>query len=116
MWSSQPLHGTLPQGNLQLAAGILSSGSSPVKVINMLKHINILTIRYRTYNMIQSHYLIPSVFHIWKLEQEKLFQHIRLTGAKVILDGDRRCNFLGHNAKYCSYSVVDLKENKVLDM
>ena len=116
MWSSQPLHGTLPQGNLQLAAGILFSGSSPVKVINMLKHINILTIGYRTYNMIQSHYLIPSVFHIWKLEQEKLFQHIRLTGAKVILGGDGRCDSPGHNAKYCSYSVVDLKENKVLDM
>ena len=58
-WSSQPLHGTLPQGNLQLAAGILFSGSSPIKVINMLRHINVLTIAYRTFNVIQSHYLLP---------------------------------------------------------
>ena len=115
-WSSQPLHGTLPQGNLQLAAGILFSGSSPIKVINMLKHINILTIAYRTFNFIQSHYLIPAVFHVWNSEQQLIFENLRISGEKVILGGDGRCDSPGHSAKYGSYSVIDLEHSKVLDM
>lgn len=79
-WTTQPMHGTMAQGNLQLAAGILFSGSSGVKVINMLKHINIASIAYRTYNMIQSHYLLPAVHHVWNEHQRRLMQNLQQAG------------------------------------
>ena len=115
-WATQPMHGTLPQGNLQLAAGILFSGSSPVKVINMLKHINVLSIVYRTYNLIQSHYLLPAIFHVWKSEQEMLLTNLQSSSKKLTLGGDGRCDSPGHSAKYGSYSVLDLDINKVIEM
>ena len=74
----------------------------------MLKHISILTIAYRTFNFIQSHYLIPAVFHVWNSDQQLIFENLRISGEEVIRGGD--------SAKYGSYSVVDLEHSKVLDM
>ena len=115
-WYTQPLHGTMPQGNLQMAAGILFSGSSPVKVINMFKHINLLSIAYRTFNMLQSHYLLPVVYHVWETQQQILLEQLRLSGRKVKLGGDARCDSPGHCAKYGSYTIMDMENSKILDM
>ena len=88
-WSRQPLHGTLPQGNFQLVAGILFSGSSAVKVINMLKHITVY--------LIQSHDLIPTVFLVWNSEQQQIFEKLSFFGEKVIHLGDGRCDSSGYS-------------------
>ena len=116
LWCSQPTQGNMPQGNLQLVAAILFSGCSPVKVLKCFRHFNILTIGYRTFNIIQRSYLVPAVFHVWRTEQEHLFHLIRQSGEKIILGGDARCDSPGHNAKYGSYVVMDLKNNKILDV
>ncbi|KAL5022529.1 hypothetical protein ScPMuIL_001684 [Solemya velum] len=34
----------------------------------------------------------------------------------LVLGGDRRCDTPGHNAKYCTYSMMDLESNKVLEI
>jgi hypothetical protein len=56
--------GQMPQGNLDIAAGILFSGSTAAKAINMMKHMKMLTITARTFIRLQKYYLIPAVFQV----------------------------------------------------
>ena len=116
LWCSQSTQGTMPHGNLQLAAAILFSGCSPVKVHKCFHHFNILTRGYRTLNIIQRSYLVSAVFHVWRTEQEHLFHLIWQLGEKIVLGGDARCDSLRHNAKCGSYAIIDLKNNKIWDV
>ena len=45
-----------------------------------------------------------------------LLEKVRLSGQKVVLGGDGRCDSPGHSAKYCSYSLIDLENSKILEM
>ena len=87
IWLSQPRNGTMPQGNLLMAAGMFFSGCSPNKVLKCLRHCNIATFGYRTFNLLQRSYLIPAVFHVWKIEQDQIFQDLKKSGKKVVLAG-----------------------------
>lgn len=71
---SQPLSGTMPIGNLILSAAILFSGISPMKSLNMCNHAGIEIFSLRTYNNIQSAYLVPAVESVWQVNQLELLQ------------------------------------------
>lgn len=113
-WDSQPCHGTLPLGNLLLSASIFFSGASPVRVLNLLRFINIPMINRRTYNRIQSSYLISAVKKVWSDEQTKLLQS--KSGMLCNVAGDGRCCSPGHTAKFGSYTVLDIDDSKILDV
>lgn len=36
--------------------------------------------------------------------------------SRVVLGGDGRCYSPGYSAKYCSYSLIDLESNKIIDV
>lgn len=112
-WSSQPTENGMPLGNLIVSAGILFSGSSPVKALNMLRFSKIETFCLRTYYNIQSLFLLPTINRIWQLEQDTLFSGVI---GPLKLGGDARCCSPGHTAKYGSYSLMNLENSKVLDM
>ncbi|XP_064630855.1 uncharacterized protein LOC135497260 isoform X2 [Lineus longissimus] len=113
-WTSQPFKGQLPIGNLLLAAGILYSGSSPVRGLNILKNIGVAVISRRTFYTIQGLYLIPSVFAVWQRKQDGMFKERKRK--QLSLSGDARCCSPGHTAKYGSYSLMDESAGKVLDV
>lgn len=56
-WQNQPLVKDTPAGNILLSAAILFSGSTPTKVLRMLKHFNMASIKERTYFEHQKKYL-----------------------------------------------------------
>jgi len=114
IWNSQPFYGSLPAGNLLSAACILFSGSSPVRSINVFKHLRMSTISLRTYNMMQSSYLTTAVKSVWLNSQEKLLHSLR--GNSLNIGGDGRCCSPGHTAKFGSYSVMDLNISKIVDV
>lgn len=114
LWNSQPVHGKMPLGNLILAAGVLFSGSNPSKVLQYFHHVGVQFMCIRTYNYIQSAYLIPSVHKVWRDKQETLLRSYQ--GTRVVLGGDGRCDSPGFCAKYGSYSCMDLNSNKILDL
>ncbi|XP_036000029.1 uncharacterized protein LOC118564855 isoform X1 [Fundulus heteroclitus] len=114
-WKSQPSHGTMPLGNLQLAASIMFSGCSTVKAVNCFKFMRISTFCVSTYYNIQKAYLIPAVNSLWSKKQELLICDVKKK-SKVRLGGDARCCSPGHTAKYGSYSLMDMDTSKVLDM
>ena len=79
IWHTQPTLGRMPQGNLDLAAAILFSGSTASKALNMLKHMNVCTITTRTYLRLQKFYLIPAVFKVIIIKTNLVVHSISLT-------------------------------------
>jgi hypothetical protein len=62
---------------------------------------------------IQRGYVIPAVFNVWKLKQEKL-----LTGIKdksIIIASDMRVDSPGHSGLLGAGSTLDVERNVVLD-
>ncbi|VDI52698.1 Hypothetical predicted protein [Mytilus galloprovincialis] len=68
-WKSQPMSNTMPVGNLVLAGAILFSGSNPSKALNFMKHAGVQFFSLRTYNYMQTAYLVPTVNSVWSRKQ-----------------------------------------------
>ena len=113
VWRNQPVHNSLPVGNLLLAGAILFSGSSPVKAINMLKFNRIATFCLRTFFRLQKAYLLPAINSVWYDVQSEVLAEV---SGPLKLGGDARCCSPGHTAKYGSYTLMDLQTSKVVDM
>ena len=115
-WTSQPMSGTMPYGNLILSGAIMFAGASPVKTLRILNFAGIQTFHLSTYMSIQSLYLTPTILSVWKSSQGELIQQIQDSGQSVKLAGDARCCSPGHTAKYGSYSMMDMHTGKILDI
>ncbi|XP_078030983.1 uncharacterized protein LOC117267587 isoform X2 [Epinephelus lanceolatus] len=99
-WSSQPMVNNIPAGNLQLCAAVLFTGSSFVKISKFLEAFKTQGISETTFHKHQANLLFPTINWMWHQNQDDL---IRETIA-------------GHSAKYGSYTMMDLKTNKVIDI
>ncbi|XP_006825049.1 uncharacterized protein LOC102802961 [Saccoglossus kowalevskii] len=64
----------------------------------------------------QKQYLLKTISNVWQSHLSRL-QTIKETSTeKLIIGGDARCDSMGHSAKYGSYTLMDLKENKIIAM
>ena len=77
--------------------------------------MNCATITRKTFFRHQKAFLQPAISYIWKEEQEAIINHLTVTKEALVL-GDGRADSPGHSAKYGSYSVIDLKQSKVVDI
>lgn len=114
IWSSQPSHCGMPYGNLASAASVLFNGCSPVKFLNICHHLRIPMISLRTFNRMQSLYLVPAVKGVWTRNQHHLLE--AKLGQNCTVGGDARCCSPGHTAKFASYSVMDLETYRIMDV
>jgi len=113
-WDSQPSVGDIPVGNIMLSS-ILFGGGSPAKVLKVLKHMNMPTIRYSTFMNHQKKYLHTAVHRTYQQQQSSLLNNIKAEGRELIVGADGRCDSPGHSAKYGTYCLLDVKQNKILD-
>ena len=114
LWTSQPCSGNMPWGNLVCAAGILFTGCNPYKAFNYFRNIGVHFIAPRTYNLLQQLYIVPCVSKIWEKHQIALLHNLQQK--QLVLGGDGRCDSPGYSAKYGSYSLMELENNKVIDV
>ena len=115
VWESQPYISDMLLGNLLISAAILYTGSLLAKALQLFNALRCATIRERTYFRHQSTFLQPIVNSIYKRHNNQLLERYKQAGQKLMLAGDGRADSPGHSAKYGSYTVIDLKENKVVD-
>lgn len=115
-WSSQPFSGTMPLGNLIIAGAVMFAGCSISKILILFRHASIQCFSERTYSSIQNAYIVPTITDVWQMKQSDIIDEIRNNGNKVKLGGDARCCSPGHTAKYGSYSIMNLDNNKVVDV
>ncbi|XP_059411032.1 uncharacterized protein LOC132144237 [Carassius carassius] len=84
------------------------------------------TIRERMYSIIRDemrrttneprYYTNPTIVQAWRNEQRGIIRELKETGGGLILSGDCRSDSPGHCAKYGSYSLIEDRNNKVLDV
>lgn len=111
-WSSQPRIAGIPEGNLLLSAGILFAGALPRKTLRVLNFMGLATISPSTYFIHQRKYLHSTIRRVWEDRSRHLLASLK--GKQVILGGDGRSDGMGHSAKFGTYSLMDIEENKVL--
>ena len=114
-WSSQPLLGNIPAGNILLSGAILFCGVSYTKFLRALEMINIATISPQTFQDHATSYLQPAIWHGWRLHQKALVDQLKKNGGQLVLGGDGRADSPGHCAKYLSYTVMELR-HKIIDL
>lgn len=114
-WKSQPSvpKTQIPVGNLLISAGILFAGATPTKVLRVFKHIGLVSISTRTFHRHQAKYLEPVIESVWQTQQNELLRASK--GSPLSLGGDGRADTPGHSAKFGSYTMMDLRRNKILD-
>ncbi|XP_063043320.1 uncharacterized protein LOC134437731 [Engraulis encrasicolus] len=116
-WQNQPmLYRNMPACNLMLSAAIHYSGCLATQTLRMLQLFGLQVITPSTYFRHQLKYTIPVVIQFWREEQEKVLSDLRALDGGLILAGDCRSDSPGHCAKYGSYSLIEERLNKVLDV
>lgn len=112
-WQSQPTHGTMAWGNYLGAAAILLSGLSPTVVTRMYSFLKIPFITARHFFNYQKYYFHPAIKNQWLSKQNDIIS--KLKGKKISVTGDARCDTPGHNAKYSSYTLLDIMSKKIVN-
>ncbi|XP_064636950.1 uncharacterized protein LOC135493502 [Lineus longissimus] len=111
-WESQPKRRNTYWGNILISAAILFSGSLASKALRVFSFANIKVHCRRTFYYHQKHYLRQAVRTVWKRLQSGLLDGLR--GRQLMLGGDARCDSMGHSAKYGTYSLLDIEQNKIV--
>ncbi|KAJ8017869.1 hypothetical protein HOLleu_44465 [Holothuria leucospilota] len=112
-WVSQPLVGKMPVGNLLTAASITYSGLTYQRMASFANFLNLKIFSHTIFFNIQRDYLIPEVNSTWLKEQSSLISSLQ--GKPISIVGDGRCDSPGYSAKYCSYTLMDIESEKVID-
>ncbi|KAJ8050070.1 hypothetical protein HOLleu_03121 [Holothuria leucospilota] len=113
-WASQPVEGKMPLGNLLCAAATMFSGLTYQRLKSFASFLNLAFFSAPVYNQIQRNFLIPEVNSFWSAHQNDIIESLQ--GVPVDLAGDGRCDSPGYNAKYCSYSLMDVNSEKIVDL
>lgn len=108
--------GNIPAGNIQLSAAVYFSGASFAKVERVLTALNVEGISSSTYYRHAELYLQPTVLTFWRSHQSELIEQLIQRTGDVILGGDMRADSPGHCAKYGSYTLLDVRSNRIVDI
>uniref|UniRef100_A0A8C1U4M5 Uncharacterized protein n=1 Tax=Cyprinus carpio TaxID=7962 RepID=A0A8C1U4M5_CYPCA len=115
-WNSQPHIQSTPAGNLHLSAAVAFSGASYIQIHKVLTALCLECICPRTFFNHQKTFLQPTILSHWRTEQNTMLEMARHYGKAVVLGGDMRADSPGHCAKYGSYTMMNLEDNKVVDI
>ncbi|XP_028453808.1 uncharacterized protein LOC114568398 isoform X2 [Perca flavescens] len=108
------LHRNMPACNLQLSGAIHFSGCMATQTIRML--FGLQCISASTFFRHQCLYTIPTIVQAWQNEQRGIIRELKEIGGGLILSGDCRSDSPRHCAKYGTYSFIEDRINKVLDL
>ena len=111
-WRSQKLINRYYNGNITFAASVLFSANTFQMIQKYFRLAKVAFISESSYYEIQKKFLFPVANEAWLWEQRNLLDKIKNKGERV-LSGDGRCESLGHNAKYLTYSFLDQELKKI---
>jgi solute carrier family 8 (sodium/calcium exchanger) len=97
-------------GNVILAAAIYFSGTPFSKIAKVCESVNLNIFGETLFYKIVKQLLQPAIYTCWSREQEKLLS----SDAPLVLAGDMRADSPGHCAKFGSYTVLDVQQNKIV--
>jgi len=106
----------LAAGNILMSASILFSGASYTKTLRIFETMGISSISESTFKRHAREYLQPTIYKVWHDEQEELLRILGAMPGKLEVGGDGRADSPGHSAKYGSYTAMELRINKIIDL
>ena len=106
--------GKMPAGNLLVSAATLFAGQTFTHISQFSTFMNLQFIGKTTFQTIQREVLMPVVSHAWDMMQDHIFTKIKSENRFLRLAGDGRCDSPGFNAKYCTYSLMDLDTQQIV--
>lgn len=112
-WTTGPLFNRLPILNLMITSSIVCTGMESSKTLRFMESLNILCIKRREFSNLQSAYVIPAVFNVWKKEQLDLLDGIK--DKSICIASDMRVDSPGHSGLIGSGSTLDVDRNVILD-
>ena len=117
-WDSQPrvANTDMYTGNIQLSASILFTGAPASQTLRVLNSMGVSCISQGTFNTHSSLYLEPTVHNLWDSKRQDLIREAKQRTEELLVGGDGSYDSSGPNAKCLSYTMLDLKENKIIDM
>ncbi|XP_077061940.1 uncharacterized protein LOC143714600 [Siphateles boraxobius] len=116
-WQNQPmLHRNISTCNLLLSGAIHFTGCLATQTLRMLTLFGLQCISASSYFRHQRRYTIPVIVQAWQNDQAKNFSDLRAMDGGLVLAGDCRSDSPGHCAKYGSYSLIEDRVNKVVDV
>ncbi|XP_049512920.1 uncharacterized protein LOC125940603 [Dermacentor silvarum] len=110
-WSSQPLVGDKPKGNIDLATALLFSGSSVASSLRMMRLMGVKVISEQCFFNYQKAYLLPAVNMVWDEHQREVMASLE---GSIQLCGDGRCDSPGHSAKFMTYTFLCPDAKKIV--
>lgn len=113
IWESQTKIGNLAAGNLIFASAMTCSGSSFTSVKQMMDFCNIPFFSKATYHTYLNKFIYGGIDYCWLEEKDKIKQ--KLQKNPVYLVGDGQCDSPGFSAKYCTYTVMEMESELILD-
>ncbi|XP_063058185.1 uncharacterized protein LOC134451650 [Engraulis encrasicolus] len=114
-WNSQPVLGSTPAGNLQLAAAIYINGASFTNIEQIFKTMSLKMLSYETFQRQTRMYIEPAIVHKWRTTQDGLLAELSQQHL-IHLRGDMRTDLPDRTPWFGSYTMIDLRNNKVIDI
>ncbi|XDV42435.1 hypothetical protein PO909_011101 [Leuciscus waleckii] len=115
-WNSQPIIGSVPAGNLQLTAAVYTSGASFLTLEKIFQAMNLQLCKYTTFRRLARRFIEPAIVYRWRTMQDATLEQLISHRQNVMLAGDMRTDSPGHSARYGSYTVMDLRNKKIIDL
>ena len=112
-WSTGPLCNGLPVLHLMIASSILCTGMECAKAPRLFESLNVQCFKRRQLLNLLTCYVIPTVFNIWKREQQSLLNSVKDT--PLCIASDMRVDSPGHSGLFGSGSSLDVERNIILD-
>nr|XP_054775161.1 uncharacterized protein LOC129283348 [Lytechinus pictus] len=113
-WDSQPKIGHAPVGNLLCTASALFSGQTHESLNFFSSVLSLEFIGNSLFYDIQDEWLFSALNSAFKANIAEARREVGQD--PVILCGDGRCDSPGFSAKYCTYTLMNAKNNKIMAM
>ena len=110
-WKSQPVTNRYYEGNVKLAASVLFSSNTYMKIAKYFEVANIAWVSKSRFYDLQKRFFFGVANQFWNEEQNKVIREI--SNRPIKFSGDGRCDSPGHNAKYLTYSLADQETSKI---
>ena len=54
----------------------------------------------------------PAITDYWEFSRKQLIKNLN---SPLHVSGDGRCDSAGHNAKFCSYTIMSVEDGQIID-
>lgn len=115
IWRSQNKSNKRPLGNILIGSALTLSGILYTQMVAFCDSLKLSFFSRPVYDKISKCYTGPVICNIWENQKKSTIDSIKNSENDIWLAGDGQYDSPGFCAKYCIYSVMDLRSGKIVD-